>query len=466
MAAFDLDEGNWVETPEFSDKLSWRGDPATTFSDWCIVIDAEQEIGLIAVSAAAEVEDHTFHVHRAILSQGSRASGYFHTLLSTQMAETTNRQSTIQLPLSCAKVFSSMLDFIYGEELHATYNDIVPLMELARRFQLPAMGKKLSERLNGMLRSPKDAPVLLAHAIDLKLDKVRNAALKIMAQNFSQLSSDPIIERLPVPVLVNLLSDDELGLLSEDDVCQAVETRLLADEAPDSAAILWPCVRFACLSSEKQRSILSYKSFPRQLFFMDALRAAQMHRGDGELEPAAIPVDEGSASRLTYKMRGYAWANPMRFNVSTSAQIVDDCNVRMPRGIAPPASLLPTSGFETGVCLEVTGLGYGKEIWIGFDFPHKCLIHQVSIAGVHSTDSNDRRNWNSKSGAGANISVYDGSRETIVGEVPANFGEQQELVHCKFKCRMPAKSVRIVLKGDTYSRTDSIRLGLSQVVFS
>jgi hypothetical protein len=264
-------------------------------------------------------------------------------------------------------------------------------MELARRFQLPAMGKELGARLNAMLRSPKDAPVLLAHAIDLKLDKVLTAALKVMAQNFGQLSSDPIIERLPVPVLVRLLSDDELGVWSEDDVCQAVEARLMAegrmlpDGVGDSAQALWPCVRFACLSSEKQLGILSYRSVPRQLFFVDALRAAQMHRGDGEFD-TAISCDEGSASRLTYKMRGYAWANPKRFNVCTSAEELgsrgyhDEIqHVRMPGG------MLPTSGFATGVCIVVTQSGSNRAKWIRFDFHDTCLIHQVSIAGVHPT---------------------------------------------------------------------------------
>lgn len=476
MAAFDLDEGNWVATPEFTEKLSWRGDPATTFSDWCIVIDAEEPAGLISASEAAVLEDHTFHVHRAILSQGPRASGYFHTLLSTQMSETTNRQSTIQLPLSCAKVFGSMLDFIYGEQLRASCSDAVPLMELARRFQLPAMGKELGARLNAMLRSPKDAPVLLAHAIDLKLDKVLTAALKVMAQNFGQLSSDPIIERLPVPVLVRLLSDDELGVWSEDDVCQAVEARLMAegrmlpDGVGDSAQALWPCVRFACLSSEKQLGILSYRSVPRQLFFVDALRAAQMHRGDGEFD-TAISCDEGSASRLTYKMRGYAWANPKRFNVCTSAEELgsrgyhDEIqHVQMPGGIAPPASLLPTSGFATDVCIVVTQSGSNRAKWIRFDFHDTCLIHQVSIAGVHPTGKdNSMRNWNPKSGAGASIVVHDGSREITVGVVPADFGERQQLVQCTFK-QMPAKWVRIA-HSNQHSNTGS-GLAFSQVAFS
>ena len=381
MAAFDLDEGNWVAKPEFSEKLSWRGDPATTFSDWCIVIVAEEPTGLVAVTEAAELEDHTFHVHRAILSQGPRASGYFHTLLSTQMAETTNQQSTIELPLSCAKVFSSMLDFIYGEQLRVTCTGAVPLMELARRFQLPAMGKDLGARLNGMLKDPKNAPVILAHAIDLNLDKVLSATLKVMSQNFSRLSSDPVIERLPIPVLVRLLSDDELGVLSEDDVCQAVEARLKADEAADSAAALWPCVRFACLSSEKQLAILSYKSVPRELFFLDALRAAQMHRGD---KPLWL-CDEDGASRLTYKMRGCAWASPMRFSVSTSANAgphhgynAEQLQVRMPGGGGVPASLLPTSDFTTGISIELTRSGNSRGRWIQFQFDDPCLIQSVS----------------------------------------------------------------------------------------
>ena len=388
MAAFDLDEGNWVAKPEFSEKLSWRGDPATTFSDWCIVIVAEEPTGLVAVTEAAVLGGHTFHVHRAILSQGPRASGYFHTLLSTQMAETTNQQSTIELPLSCAKVFSSMLDFIYGEELRASYTDAVPLMELARRFQVPAMGKDLGARLNGMLQDPKNAPVILAHAIDLNLDKVLSATLKVMAKNYNQLSSDPIIERLPIPVLVKLLSDDELTVLSEDDVCQAVEARLKADEfAADSAAALWPCVRFACLSSQKQQAILTHKTLPRELFFMDALRAAQMQRGDKPLL-----CDEDGASRLTYKMRGYAWASPMHFSVCTSAHAnashgynTEQLQVRMPGNIGLPASLLPTSTFVSGICIEVSHSGSSRGRWIRFQFDNICLIGKVSLAPLFVT---------------------------------------------------------------------------------
>ena len=124
--------------------------------------------------------------------------------------------------------------------------------------------------------------------------------------------------------------------------------------AADSAAALWPCVRYACISSEKQRGILTYKSVPRELFFIDALRAAQMHQEDGELDPEAVSCDKGSASRLTYKMRGHAWANPMRFNVSTSADSdgsygsarthnVEGQQMRMAGGAGLPASLLPSA---------------------------------------------------------------------------------------------------------------------------
>ena len=68
-----------------------------------------------------------------------------------------------------------MLDFMYGENLSLTVDSAVPLMELARRFQLPALGasKKLGAHLNSFLNNPESALMILAHALDLKLEKWR-----------------------------------------------------------------------------------------------------------------------------------------------------------------------------------------------------------------------------------------------------------------------------------------------------
>ena len=123
-----------------------------------------------------------------------------------------------------------------------------------------------------------------------------------------------------------------------------------------------------------------------------------------------------------------------------------------------PASLLPTSTFMTGVCIEVTRSGSSNGRWIRFDFHNPCLIRSVSLAALHPNGDDSMRNWNPKSGAGASILVHNGTREIRVGAVPANFGERQELVDCTFE-EMRANFVRIDADGER-------NLGFSKVEFS
>ena len=123
------------------------------------------------------------------------------------------------------------------------------------------------------------------------------------------------------------------------------------------------------------------------------------------------------------------------------------------------SSLLPTSTFVSGICIEVSHSGSSRGRWIRFQFDNICLIGKVSLAPLFVTGNDDTmRNWNPASGSGASIFVHNGAGEVRVGAVPAHFGTREELVDCTFE-KMRAHYVRIDADGDR-------GLGFSKVEFS
>ena len=96
---FDLDEGNWAATQEFTAKLTWRGEPTETFSDWKLTLHAEDTPGISLWCADAGSVEHLpqisgFHVHRAAKLCESPALG-------STTAEVVSREEAIFPGPSC-----------------------------------------------------------------------------------------------------------------------------------------------------------------------------------------------------------------------------------------------------------------------------------------------------------------------------------------------------------------------------
>eukprot|EP00957_Ditylum_brightwellii_P043612 3305797-Ditylum_brightwellii.AAC.1 len=129
----DLDEGGWNDSPQNLTKEIplWREDPSISFSDWKIVVQNDEHMSFV------------YHTHKCFLALGARRSQYFATQfrLPYQPVEET-RSEILMLPTLCILCFSTFLDFVYGGALRVHKNNVVPLMELARRLGNVALGKQ------------------------------------------------------------------------------------------------------------------------------------------------------------------------------------------------------------------------------------------------------------------------------------------------------------------------------------
>ena len=298
----DLDEGGWDNSsPLVPPKLTWRDvqQVGQHFSNWTIVVRSEDVEG-------AKQNTKTYHVHKTVLSIGERASGYFHTqfTLETPTRENEENTSVLHLPPLCvgsSEAWEVMLDFMYDGELALDAAVAVPLMELARRLQIPALGRKVMAWAEEALQQPGGAaPQLLMHAIELRLEKTQAAAMQQIRRNFGSFSA-VLLAELPIASLLCLLGDDDLGVESEDQVYAVVA--YLVDGSDDNisanntvARDLWACVRYAHLTPTTQCEALRHPTCPRDLFIVDALHALQLERGP---EPARLDEDSVRSRHLT-----------------------------------------------------------------------------------------------------------------------------------------------------------------------
>lgn len=83
----------------------WREDPSTSYSDWTIKIKRSSK-------------EEIYRVHKTFLAVGERKSTYFEGLFKSNMKETTESCTEIQLQPSAAEAFPYFLDFIYVGDLN------------------------------------------------------------------------------------------------------------------------------------------------------------------------------------------------------------------------------------------------------------------------------------------------------------------------------------------------------------
>jgi hypothetical protein len=111
--------------------ISWRDDPADTFSDFTIVI----------ASGPADVEDvTTYHVHKNVVASGRRKSAYFERLFKSGcFRENSSGTSRIDLqPSWKAGAFPWLLEYQYKlwEPFEFTAENVLPLLDLGEYFDV------------------------------------------------------------------------------------------------------------------------------------------------------------------------------------------------------------------------------------------------------------------------------------------------------------------------------------------
>eukprot|EP00584_Thalassiosira_punctigera_P012702 CAMPEP_0172573700 /NCGR_PEP_ID=MMETSP1067-20121228/136321_1 /TAXON_ID=265564 ORGANISM="Thalassiosira punctigera, Strain Tpunct2005C2" /NCGR_SAMPLE_ID=MMETSP1067 /ASSEMBLY_ACC=CAM_ASM_000444 /LENGTH=433 /DNA_ID=CAMNT_0013366307 /DNA_START=52 /DNA_END=1353 /DNA_ORIENTATION=+ len=277
---FDLDEGGWLgTTPRTPQRLSWRNDPLESHSDWTVRVR----------SAAADdcADDEIYRLHRNVLSNGERSSGYFHAQFSQRTNETRTATTVLDdLPGECSSRVPQLLDFIYEGRLELDEDAALPMMELARRLDVPALGRKCMNWIGARL-SAEDVEFALKALLqgeELRMEKVCAASLKVVAGGFASVDKESLL-CLTVDRLVQLLRFDELTA-PEDQVFDLIVAYIDSNTlSKDDTLRLWLCCRFANLSSTKKMEALRHDSLPREAFFEDAVAyiTSRDDGGDNEL---------------------------------------------------------------------------------------------------------------------------------------------------------------------------------------
>ena len=216
-------------------RLSWRGDPIATHSDWIIEV------------VTSEFDSRTYHVHKSILSVGPRSSKYFANLFLEQGSHYNQSHTTrIELDEQDADCFPLVLDFMYNTKPEIddddslslivgddfTTTNAVSLRHLARVFDceglMLAVNKFIQKDLN-----LKTGPQYLTQAYLYQDERLVESSKRLCVDNFSHIDKRTITQ-LPLPLfrsIVHAVServhrDEESDVLSyqlSEVVCQFFE---------------------------------------------------------------------------------------------------------------------------------------------------------------------------------------------------------------------------------------------------
>ena len=116
-------------------RLDWRMDADKSHSDWTIEILVGEKI------------HGTYHVHKSMLSVGSKRSEYFERLFGNKnFSEQQTNTSRILLEELAAKAFPLMLDYLYSlwddNKLPITHENAVVLHYLGGYFEVRGLRKR------------------------------------------------------------------------------------------------------------------------------------------------------------------------------------------------------------------------------------------------------------------------------------------------------------------------------------
>ena len=176
--------------------LSWRTDPATSLSDWDVVVTWEADGG--------GEETRTYHVHKQTLAVGPRSGAYWAKLFARWADGAA--ASDMRLDAAAAACVPALLDYVYDPRgaLDVSTATAMPLLHLASYLGMRSLYDALVAFVQRDLR-PETAAAYVAAADRFGLDRCRAAAVKVCA---SHMEHAPSLEELP-PDLFLLVARSE-----------------------------------------------------------------------------------------------------------------------------------------------------------------------------------------------------------------------------------------------------------------
>ncbi|KAH8076334.1 BTB/POZ domain containing protein [Aureococcus anophagefferens] len=168
--------------------LSWRTDPATSLSDWDVVVTWEADGG--------GEETRTYHVHKQTLAVGPRSGAYWAKLFARWADGTA--ASEMRLDAAAAACVPALLDYVYDPRgaLDVSTATAMPLLHLASYLGMRSLYDALVAFVQRDLRPETAAAYVAAadrRADRFGLDRCRAAAVKVCA---SHMEHAPSLEEL------------------------------------------------------------------------------------------------------------------------------------------------------------------------------------------------------------------------------------------------------------------------------
>lgn len=205
-AARTMDVGSYGDDDSADEEtkapLSWRMSPDVSFSDWKIHLKM----------TGGDIK--TYHVHRNILSIGSRSCKYLSKLFSSSQAFAENGASELFLEEDATvDAFPDILDFIYTGVLQISTPSAVALLSLADYLGCKAAYEEALFFICDDLSDQK-SPFYIKEARKFGADKILAAALEMGAAHFRYLSKSHFF-CLPPDLFVELVMSDGLRCESE-----------------------------------------------------------------------------------------------------------------------------------------------------------------------------------------------------------------------------------------------------------
>jgi len=179
--------------------LSWRMDPAESFSDFIIeIVVLGQDGSSSNDNNKEETVSSTYHVHKASLAFGEKSSGYFDALFASETTESLDNKTRIRLKFEpAAKTFPMLLDYIYGLDdgkPKLSMENSAPLYHLADYFEIESLHQNILEFwTENMLVD--DLATCLQQAATFRIDSLRDAVVNKCAKEIVGVALDsPLLE--------------------------------------------------------------------------------------------------------------------------------------------------------------------------------------------------------------------------------------------------------------------------------
>lgn len=171
-----------VQNPNM-DTIAWRMDPKNSYSDWKIevhMLSSGHENAVLPIA-----EPVSFHVHKFFLAVGPRKSLYFDGLFKSDMKESIEGRTRLELEPSAAKAFPAFLDYIYTGDLVLTSDSAVALAYLGDYFGVAKLKPRVDIYIQNDIQKPRaNVHVYCREAIMYKNSKLIELLIKTVATLF------------------------------------------------------------------------------------------------------------------------------------------------------------------------------------------------------------------------------------------------------------------------------------------